>query len=88
MRASRADCVLLPPFTLAEEDPSRAEKEASLRRMSDADLLTLYHQTRSFAAAATRDHDMPRLLPMVRGMKTIQRIAAERGLIIRREKRA
>jgi len=80
--------VLLAPFTLAEDDPARSEKESALRALSEADLLTLYRQTRLLAAAATRAHDMPQLLPMVRGMKTIQRIAAERGLIIRREKRA
>lgn len=80
--------MLVAPFTLDEDDPSRGEKESALRAMSATDLLTLYRQTRVLAAAATRDHDMARLLPMVRGMKTIQRIAAGRGLIIRREKRA
>lgn len=80
--------MLQAPFVLAEDDPSRSEKESALRAMSEADLLALYRETRRLASAATRNHDMPRLLPMVRGMKTIQRIAAERGLIIRREKRA
>lgn len=80
--------MLFAPFTLAEADPARSEKESALRTMSEADLLALYRETRSHASAATRDHDMSRLLPMVRGMKTIQRIAAERGLIIRRERSA
>lgn len=75
---------LRPPFTLAEDDPLRSAHEAVLRAMSDTDMLALYNATQKHASAARKAHDMPLLLPMVRGMKTIQRIAAERGLIIRR----
>lgn len=80
--------MLHAPFTLAEDDPARSAKETALRALSEVELLTLYRETRHHASVATRAHDMPRLLPMVRGMKTIQRIAAERGLIIRREKKS
>lgn len=51
--------------------------------MSDADLLALYAETRAAAAQASHAHDMERLYPLVRGMKTIQRIAGARGLIIK-----
>jgi hypothetical protein len=51
--------------------------------MTEADLLALYEATREAASKARREHDMERLYPLARGMKTIQRIAAERGLVIR-----
>ncbi|MBI1261929.1 MAG: hypothetical protein GC184_09405 [Rhizobiales bacterium] len=77
---------LRSPFTLEEDDPQRIAREAQLRAMSETDMLALYHATQKHAAAARKAHDMKRLLPMVRGMKTIQRLAAERGLVIRRAK--
>jgi len=51
--------------------------------MSEAELLALYDETRKAASDARRAHDMETLYPLARGMKTIQRIAGERGLVIR-----
>ncbi len=70
-------------LTFSEHDPRRPEKEASLRALSEADLLALYHATRQAASAAREAHDMESLYPLARGLKTIQRIAGERGLVIR-----
>lgn len=70
-------------LVFSEPDPDRPAKEARLRAMTEADLLALYEATRKAASEARRDHDMERLYPLARGMKTIQRIAAERGLVIR-----
>ena len=71
------------PLTFAESDPDRPEREAELRLMSDDDLLALYKRTRAAASQARKAHDMETLYPLARGMKTIQRIAGERGLIIK-----
>lgn len=50
--------------------------------MSDDELLALYDETHAAASTARRAHNMEALYPLVRGMKTIQRIAGARGLII------
>lgn len=71
------------PLTFAENDPKRGEKEALLRALDDEDLRALYWQTREAARTAKDLRDMERLFAFVRGTKTIQRIAAERGLMIR-----
>ena len=71
------------PLTFAEADPDRPAREAELRAMSDDDLLALYKRTRAAASEARKAHDMETLYPLARGMKTIQRIADERGLIIK-----
>ncbi|HEX7775191.1 MAG TPA: hypothetical protein VF449_01535 [Parvibaculum sp.] len=71
------------PLTFADPDPERGSKEARLRAMSDAELLALYNETRAAASDARKAHDMERLYPLARGMKTIQRIAGERGVIIK-----
>lgn len=73
----------LVPLSFSEPDPDRPAKEAQLLAMSDAELLALYTETRAAAAQASQAHDMERLYPLVRGMKTIQRIAGARGLIIK-----
>ncbi len=70
-------------LTFSEQDPSRPEKEAFLRALDEVELLALYNETRKAAAAARAAHDMEALYPLARGMKTIQRIAGERGFIIK-----
>lgn len=70
------------PLTFSEVDPERPAREARLRAMSGAELLALYDETRKAASDARRAHDMEGLYPLARGLKTIQRIAAERGLVI------
>ncbi|HEY4345295.1 MAG TPA: hypothetical protein VGN05_13175 [Parvibaculum sp.] len=71
------------PLIFSEADPDRPEKEAHLRALNDAGLLALYTETSAAASEASKARDMERLYPLVRGMKTIQRIAAARGLIIK-----
>lgn len=70
------------PVTFAENDPERLAKEAALRALSDSELLALYQSTRKAASHARKAHDMEQLYPLVRGMKTIQRLAGERGMTI------
>lgn len=70
------------PFSFAEADPDRSAKEEMLRAMSDGELVAAYRETRAAARRARGACDMERLYPLVRGMKTIQRIAGERGIVI------
>lgn len=70
------------PLTLDHPDGDRARKEAHLRSLGEADLRKLYDHTRAAAAAARRADDMEGLYRLVRGTKTIQRIAGERGILI------
>jgi hypothetical protein len=71
------------PLVFELDDPARDEKERDVRAMSDDDLLALYNATRAAAHLARTNADLETLYPLARGMKTIQRIAGERGLIIR-----
>ena len=66
-----------------EPDPKRAEKEAAIKKLDDRSLRKLYNETRAAAKAARRALNMEELYRLVRGTKTIQRIAGERGLIFR-----
>ncbi|WOF72894.1 hypothetical protein QMT40_000518 [Parvibaculaceae bacterium PLY_AMNH_Bact1] len=66
-----------------EPDPKRAEKEAEIKKLDDRSLRKLYNETRAAARAARRALNMEELYRLVRGTKTIQRIAGERGMIIR-----
>lgn len=70
------------PLVFPERDPDRPAKEAALRLMDGHELMRLYEVTRSAASQARRQGDMEKLYPLARGMKTIQRLAGERGLVI------
>lgn len=69
-------------LTIEEEDARRPEIEALLARLPEPDLRALWGRTRSAAAAARATGDMERLFGLVRGTKTIQRIAGARGIVI------
>tara|TARA_R110002110_G_scaffold116998_4_gene289136 strand:+ start:391 stop:654 length:264 start_codon:yes stop_codon:yes gene_type:complete len=71
------------PLAFLETDPDRDHKERALHAMSNDDLLALYNLTRAAASEAHKTHDMEKVYPLVRGMKTLQRITGERGFIIR-----
>ncbi|MES1991606.1 MAG: hypothetical protein V4441_11745 [Pseudomonadota bacterium] len=71
------------PLTFDDQDGNRVDKEAALYVMSNDELLVLYNITRAAASEARKMHDMEKVYPLVRGMKTLQRIAGARGFIIR-----
>jgi len=73
-----------PPtvLTLEEDDAARPAIEAMLRLLAEPDLRALWARTRAGAAQARAEGDMARLFGLVRGTKTIQRIAGERGIVI------
>ncbi|MDO8290177.1 MAG: hypothetical protein Q7T44_13255 [Parvibaculum sp.] len=71
------------PLTFDDPDANRAAKEETLHAMSNEELLALYNVTRAAASEAHKLHDMERIYPLVRGMKTLQRITGARGFIIR-----
>jgi len=73
----------LPPvLALEDDDPGRPAIEAMLRDLAEPELRALWSRTRAGAAAARGAGDMARLFLLVRGTKTIQRIAGERGILI------
>jgi len=71
------------PLSFDDPDAARADKEAMLHAMSNDELLALYNVTRAAASEAHKTHDMEKVYPLVRGMKTLQRITGARGFIIR-----
>jgi hypothetical protein len=81
--ASDTDAGSVPQvLALAEADPRRPALEAMLMRMALDDLADLHDRTRSAAREARAAADMPRLFDLVRGMKTLQRIAGARGRLL------
>ena len=66
-----------------EADQDRPKKEALLKSLPEPDLRALYDVTRAAARRARAANNMEELFRLVRGTKTIQRIAGERGFIIR-----
>jgi len=70
-----------------EPDRDRQEKETYVRALSEAELRALYQTTRIAAQEARAKKDMEELYRLVRGTKTIQRIAGERGILIRSKER-
>jgi hypothetical protein len=69
-------------LTIEEADAGRPAIEALLRALSEPELRALWARTRTAAAAARGAGDMARLFRLVRGTKTIQRVAGERGILI------
>ena len=69
-------------LALAEADPQRPAVESMLMGLALDDLAALHDRTRSAARAARAADDMPRLFDLVRGMKTLQRIAGTRGRLL------
>lgn len=67
---------------ISENDPAREQIEQRLRTMPIADLQEVYWHSRLAAAACRRERNMPGLFDYVRGCKTIQRIAHERGKVL------
>ena len=72
----------LQVLAIAEADPRRDAIERRLATVALDDLLALHARTLAAARAARAADDMPRLFDLVRGLKTLQRIAGERGHVI------
>lgn len=68
-------------LTLVEDDPRRPAIEAVLKTADLAELRALWQRTRAAAATARRQGEMARVIVLVRGTKTLQRIADERGVV-------
>jgi hypothetical protein len=66
-----------------QPDPDRMAKEAEVEALSEPDLRALYERTRMAAQKARLAQDMEELYRLVRGTKTIHRIAGNRGILIR-----
>ncbi|PCJ70313.1 MAG: hypothetical protein COA62_06830 [Rhodobiaceae bacterium] len=71
-----------------QPDPDRAEKEEEVEALPEPELRALYERTRMAAQKARVAQDMEELYRLVRGTKTIQRIAGNRGILIRAKRQA
>ncbi|MBX2831331.1 MAG: hypothetical protein KTR23_09155 [Rhodospirillales bacterium] len=70
------------PLSFCHPDPDRATKEDALRGLSEDALRNLYAITRKQASMMRATGDMEALYGLTRGMKTIQRISGERGIVL------
>jgi len=70
------------PLSFAHPDPNRAEIEAALRALPEPVFRRLYDITRAAASRAKADGAMETLYGLTRGMKTLQRIGGERGVML------
>ncbi|MBE69613.1 MAG: hypothetical protein CMO07_02410 [Thalassospira sp.] len=70
------------PLSFTHPDPNRAEKEAALRALPEPVFRGLYDITRAAASRAKAEGAMETLYGLTRGMKTLQRIGAEQGVIL------
>jgi hypothetical protein len=68
-------------LSLGEDDPSRNAVECGLRQLDLGDLKALWLRNHAAASAARRAGEIARVITLVRGAKTIQRIAAARGAV-------
>ena len=70
------------PLSFEHPDPNRAEKEVALRALPEPVFRGLYNITRAAASRAKAEGAMETLYGLTRGMKTLQRIGAEQGIIL------
>jgi hypothetical protein len=73
------------PLSFDHPDPNRVAKEAALRALPEDAFRNLYAITRQTAAQAKANGEMERLYGLTRGMKTMQRIGGERGVVFTKE---
>ncbi|NIY76909.1 terpene cyclase/mutase family protein [Thalassospira sp. HF15] len=69
------------PLSFDHPDPKRAETEAELRALPEQDFRALYKITRRAASRVKAEGEMETLYGLTRGMKTLQRIGGERGIV-------
>ncbi|MFC4235224.1 prenyltransferase/squalene oxidase repeat-containing protein [Thalassospira xianhensis] len=72
----------LLPLTFEHPDPARPGKEEALRALSEEAFLDLFKITRIEAQKMRTSGDMEELYGLTRGLKTLQRIGGERGIIL------
>ncbi len=72
------------PLTFAHPDPDRDAKEQALRALDEDSFRALYAITRAAATQAKAAGEMEVLYGLTRGMKTLQRLAGDRGIRLTR----
>ena len=70
------------PLVFEHPDPARLEKEEALRTLSEGAFRELFKVTRIEAQKMRVSGDMEALYRLTRGLKTLQRIGGERGIIL------
>lgn len=71
------------PLVFEHPDPARLEKEEALRALSEDAFRDLFKVTRIEAQKMRVSGDMEALYRLTRGLKTLQRIGGERGIILK-----
>ena len=70
------------PLSFEHPDPDRAAKEAAVCALSEDEFRKLFALTRVAASQKRASGDMKVLYGLTRGLKTLQRIAGERGIVL------
>ncbi|WP_417813992.1 hypothetical protein [Thalassospira alkalitolerans] len=70
------------PLVFAHPDPARPAKEDALRVLSEGAFRELFHVTRIEAQKMRASGDMEALYSLTRGLKTLQRIGGDRGIVL------
>ncbi|WP_404425535.1 hypothetical protein [Thalassospira australica] len=70
------------PLVFEHPDPTRAEKEDALRALSEQAFRDLFKITRIEAQKMRSSGGMEALYGLTRGLKTLQRIGGERGIVL------
>ncbi|PKR58348.1 hypothetical protein [Thalassospira lohafexi] len=70
------------PLSFKHPDPDRAAKETALRALSEEGFRALFALTRTAASQKRASGEMEALYGLTRGLKTLQRIGGERGIIL------
>ncbi|WP_022732006.1 prenyltransferase/squalene oxidase repeat-containing protein [Thalassospira lucentensis] len=70
------------PLSFKHPDPDRAAKESALRALSEEGFRTLFALTRASASQKRASGEMEALYGLTRGLKTLQRIGGERGIVL------
>jgi len=71
------------PLVFEHPDPARSEKEEALLTLSEGAFRDLFKVTRIEAQKMRVSGDMEALYRLTRGLKTLQRIGGERGIVLR-----
>lgn len=74
--------LLTQPLQIEENEPERDKIEQHIKSLNENQIVTLYTRTRKAAGQSKRAKNMTDLFLYVRACKTIQRVAAEKGIVL------
>ncbi len=74
--------LLSQPLQIEENEPERDKIEQHIKSLNENQIVTLYTRTRKAAAQSKHSKNLTDLFLYVRACKTIQRVAAEKGIVL------